>query len=502
MKHIILLLLLLIPFVAHSQELTAPVVVGGATSFAGLTGSAACAQLPALTGAVTTSAGSCATAIGTLTTQSLLRTVTVPVSSAQLLALSTTPISIVSSPGSNKFLWPHAIYVTYQFLTAPYTTGNLETVNWIGRHDDKIYPGTTPCLSATQSVVCTFSVPPYIDSTIDTMHVSDIVNRGLEFGMDTGASNPTGGSGSADVTIVYVVIDALTGAIIPENQASPAGLVWSGTAGQLATWTSTSVLQGITTLPATNFPALTGDVTTTAGSFATAIGAGKVTNTMLVGSIAASKLVGTDIATVGTLTAGATGAGFTVALSTSTITGTLADARLSTNVPLKDAANVFTANQTISSTAPSLIMTDTTASAKSLAIAVDGNKVEFRESAAAAGSMMTFDLENNRVGFGTSSPQQAISVGNALYQTFLNSSGVDGLYLTMSAGNVAGMLTLAYLYPIELDGSEVRLQPTSTGGVVVGHGLTLTNIKSSTGTLFLCVSTTGVVTAATACTGT
>ena len=51
----------------------------------------------------------------------------------------------------------------------------------------------------------------------------------------------------------------------------------------------------------------------------------------------------TGITSVGTLTGGATGAGFTVALDTSTITGTLADARLSANVPLKDAANTFTA---------------------------------------------------------------------------------------------------------------------------------------------------------------
>ena len=48
---------------------------------------------------------------------------------------------------------------------------------------------------------------------------------------------------------------------------------------------------------------LTGDVTTGGGT-ATTIGAGKVTNGMLAGSIAASKLVGTDIATVGTIAAG------------------------------------------------------------------------------------------------------------------------------------------------------------------------------------------------------
>jgi hypothetical protein len=58
------------------------------------------------------------------------------------------------------------------------------------------------------------------------------------------------------------------------------------------TKTSASV-SGI--LPAANFPALTGDVTTVAGALATTIGAGKVTNAMLAGSIAAAKLVGSDI---------------------------------------------------------------------------------------------------------------------------------------------------------------------------------------------------------------
>ncbi len=50
---------------------------------------------------------------------------------------------------------------------------------------------------------------------------------------------------------------------------------------------------------------LTGDVTGSGtGSFATTIGALKITNDMLAGSIAASKLTGTDIATVGTITSG------------------------------------------------------------------------------------------------------------------------------------------------------------------------------------------------------
>lgn len=53
---------------------------------------------------------------------------------------------------------------------------------------------------------------------------------------------------------------------------------------------------------------LSGDATVNAAGVV-AIGAGKVTNSMLAGSIAASKLVGTDIATVGTVTTGTWNAG-------------------------------------------------------------------------------------------------------------------------------------------------------------------------------------------------
>ena len=94
------------------------------------------------------------------------------------------------------------------------------------------------------------------------------------------------------------------------------------------------------TLSAARMPALTGDVTTVAGAVATTIGALKVTNAMLegsiayskltltgavlnadlAGSIAASKLVGTDIDTVGTLVAGA--------IPTTLLTGTITNAQL------------------------------------------------------------------------------------------------------------------------------------------------------------------------------
>jgi hypothetical protein len=66
--------------------------------------------------------------------------------------------------------------------------------------------------------------------------------------------------------------------------------------------------------------ALTGDVTGTGtGSFAATIGALKVTNAMLAGSIAASKLLGTDIATLGTVTVGTLSTGAVIAGVTITV---------------------------------------------------------------------------------------------------------------------------------------------------------------------------------------
>lgn len=76
------------------------------------------------------------------------------------------------------------------------------------------------------------------------------------------------------------------------------------TASSLLIGNGSSAITTAATLPAGNFPALTGNVTTSAGSLATTIANGVVTNAMLAGSIVASKLVGTDIATLGTITSG------------------------------------------------------------------------------------------------------------------------------------------------------------------------------------------------------
>jgi hypothetical protein len=85
-------------------------------------------------------------------------------------------------------------------------------------------------------------------------------------------------------------------------------------------------------------PALSGDISTAAGSCTTTIGAGKVTNAMLAGSIAASKLVGTDIATVGTITTG-TWNGTTIAIANGG-TGATSESGARTNLGVAIGSNV------------------------------------------------------------------------------------------------------------------------------------------------------------------
>ena len=97
-------------------------------------------------------------------------------------------------------------------------------------------------------------------------------------------------------------------------------------------------------------------------------------------------------------------------------------------------ANVFTTNQTISKTAPSVVLTDTTASAKSLTIAVDANLAQLRESAGASGSLLVLDLANNRVGIGTTGPSDKLHVYGSTGSLFRLGDATDYLYMGQDGG--------------------------------------------------------------------
>ncbi len=110
--------------------------------------------------------------------------------------------------------------------------------------------------------------------------------------------------------------------------------------GKTLTLNSDAILSGTNTGDQTI--TLTGDVTGTgSGSFTTTIGVNKVINSMLAGNIAASKLVGTDINTVGTITSGVW-SGTTIAVANGGTGATTATAALS-NLGAEPTVNKSTA---------------------------------------------------------------------------------------------------------------------------------------------------------------
>ena len=168
---------------------------------------------------------------------------------------------------------------------------------------------------------------------------------------------------------------ALTGTTLPSGIVT-SSLTTVGTLTGGATGAGFTVALGTSTvtgaLPAANMPALTGDVTSSAGAVATTLASvatagttgsstaipvitidvkGRTTSITtaavvapagtLTGATLAANVLGTSITSTGTLTGGATGAGFTVALGSSTITGRLAYANF-----VQGATNTVPANVT------------------------------------------------------------------------------------------------------------------------------------------------------------
>lgn len=145
-------------------------------------------------------------------------------------------------------------------------------------------------LANATSNLCGINQTCTLTSKTLTTPTSDIIT------FDDQASTPS--NPSAGFYKLYFKSD---GNLYSLNSAG-AEIQFAAGSGLSSSLTDSHIYVGNGSNVATDVP-VTGDVTI-ANTGATAIGAGKVTNSMLAGSIAASKLVGTDIATVGTITSG------------------------------------------------------------------------------------------------------------------------------------------------------------------------------------------------------
>ena len=176
-----------------------------------------------------------------------------------------------------------------------------------------------------------------------------------------------------------VLSGTVTGTYTLGGTPSIAGTALTGT-----TLAANIVTSSLTTVGTVTSGTWSGSFGAVSGANLTSLSAGNLSGTI---TSATQDL----ITRTGTLVSGTTGAGFTVALATSTMSGDLPDANLSANVALLNAANTFTALQTWSvantehviksasaSAYAALIVTRTaTGSLSDWEIAVAGNAAEF-----------------------------------------------------------------------------------------------------------------------------
>ncbi len=143
----------------------------------------------------------------------------------------------------------------------------------------------------------------------------------------------------------------------------------------------------------------------------------------------------------------------------------------------------FTVNPIITNTAPGLVFTDTTASAKSLTIAVDANLAQLRESAGASGSLLVLDLANNNVGIGTTGSDYKLHVratDNKGIKSETTGTDRAELYLSKNSGAVRNWIMSVAgatnghsvpdqsFYIADVTGSAARLTINTIGNVGIG----------------------------------
>ena len=195
-------------------------------------------------------------------------------------------IQSITSLGSNWIAYidtsgvPHQSQPTYTDLAAGAPTATTAVLGLVKGDNSTLAisgPGVISCVTMTSSQIGCAKV----DGTTITISGGAI--------SAVGSSLTVGSSIVGSCTSGYIVYSN-SGVVGCELLAGGGNVSASGTPtiNQLAIWTNATTIQGVTALPAANFPALTGDVTTSAGSLATTV----------------AKIGGNTVSLGGTLTTG------------------------------------------------------------------------------------------------------------------------------------------------------------------------------------------------------
>lgn len=140
--------------------------------------------------------------IADLAGRSSVITVKVSLSSAEILALNTTPKQLVAAPGSGKILQPLFYLVKLSYATAQYATNTTLQFNYDGLPAVGIVSNSI--LNRTESFIMRQAAASTTAFAF-AISTSDITNKGLFVSVTNG--NPTAGDGTLDIYVSYVTIN-------------------------------------------------------------------------------------------------------------------------------------------------------------------------------------------------------------------------------------------------------------------------------------------------------
>ena len=127
----------------------------------------------------------------------------VSVSSAQILALFATPVTVVASPGANAAIIPVNIAVEYLFSTGAYTDPNGTAWFWGSQAGVAVSTNTIDVTQAASYL----AIAPAATLSSGATTPAQIVNQPIV--IQTIAANPTGGGGSLRCSLAYYVARGL-----------------------------------------------------------------------------------------------------------------------------------------------------------------------------------------------------------------------------------------------------------------------------------------------------